>query len=142
MKINAELVTRLRNEKSWSQEELAITSGLNLRTIQRIEKEASASLQSKKALASALDIDIHKLDFEENPMKSCTECGSENTYRFKKYIDAEGGHGPDLLPKLAPSTFTSAKFVPVVCGDCGSVKFYASEEARIKLKNSEHWERV
>ncbi len=142
MKINADLLFRLRNEKSWSQEELAIASGLNLRTIQRIEKEASASLQSKKALASALDIDVHSLDFEEDPMKSCTECGSENTYKFKKHIDAEGGHGPDLLPKLAPSAFSSAKFVPVVCGDCGSVKFYASEEARAKMKESEHWEKT
>ena len=51
MKINADLVLKARKGKSWSQEELAIASGLNLRTIQRIESEASASLQSKKALA-------------------------------------------------------------------------------------------
>ncbi|GLR72223.1 hypothetical protein [Agaribacter marinus] len=51
------------------------------------------------------------------------------------------GHGPDPLPKLAPSAFSSAKFVPVVCGDCGSVKFYAAEEARAKMKESEHWEK-
>ena len=63
MKINAELVKKLRTEKSWSQEELAIVSGLNLRTIQRVEKEASASLQSKKSLASALEIDIQDLNF-------------------------------------------------------------------------------
>jgi transcriptional regulator with XRE-family HTH domain len=42
MKINADLVLKARKEKSWSQEELAIASGLNLRTIQRIESEASA----------------------------------------------------------------------------------------------------
>ena len=52
MKINADVVLKARKQKSWSQEELAIASGLNLRTIQRIEREASASLQSKKALAS------------------------------------------------------------------------------------------
>lgn len=65
MKINAGLVLELRNKKSWSQEELAIASGLNLRTIQRIENEATSSLQSKKALASALDVDIKALDYEE-----------------------------------------------------------------------------
>lgn len=65
MKINANLVIDLRNKKSWSQDELAIATGLNLRTIQRIENEASASLQSKKALASVLDINIHDLDYEE-----------------------------------------------------------------------------
>ena len=53
MEINAELVLELRIKKCCSQEELAMASGLNVRTIQRIEKEATASLQSKKALASA-----------------------------------------------------------------------------------------
>lgn len=65
MKINAKLVLKARKQKSWSQDELAIASGLNLRTIQRIESEASASLQSIKALASALDLNIQDLDSEE-----------------------------------------------------------------------------
>jgi transcriptional regulator with XRE-family HTH domain len=69
MKINADLVLKARKQKSWSQEELAIASGLNLRTIQRIEREASASLQSRKALASALDLDIHDLDYQEIDMR-------------------------------------------------------------------------
>ena len=69
MKINANLVLKARKQKSWSQEELAIASGLNLRTIQRIESEASASLQSKKALASALDLDIQDLDYQEISMR-------------------------------------------------------------------------
>lgn len=56
MKINAELVIKLRKQKLWTQEALAIATGLNVRTIQRVESEASASLESKKALASALDI--------------------------------------------------------------------------------------
>lgn len=65
MKVNAELIIELRHEKSWSQEELAIAAGLNLRTIQRIEKEEKISLQSKKSLASALEINIHDLDYKE-----------------------------------------------------------------------------
>ena len=65
MNINVELLLKLRRDKSWSQDELAIASGLNIRTIQRIEKEASASLQSRKALASAFDIDLRDLDIEE-----------------------------------------------------------------------------
>ena len=68
MRVNAELLRSLREERSWSQEELAIAAGLNLRTIQRIEKEASASLQSKKALAAALEVSIHDLDHEEVPV--------------------------------------------------------------------------
>lgn len=65
MKINADLILSLRSAKSWSQDELAIASGLNLRTIQRIESEATISLQSKKAIAAALDIDIRDLDYQE-----------------------------------------------------------------------------
>lgn len=80
MRINANLVAKLRKERSWSQEELAIASGLNIRTIQRVEKEASASLQSRKALASALEISIQNLDFEENIMKPCPLCKSDNIY--------------------------------------------------------------
>jgi transcriptional regulator with XRE-family HTH domain len=68
MKINVDVLLQLRKARSWSQDELAIASGLNLRTIQRIEKEASASLQSKKALASAFDIDVHDLEYEELSM--------------------------------------------------------------------------
>ena len=65
MKINAGLVLELRNRQSWSQEELALAAGVNLRTIQRIEKEASASLQTKKALAAAFDIPISDLEPQE-----------------------------------------------------------------------------
>ncbi|MCJ8318284.1 MAG: DUF4177 domain-containing protein [Colwellia sp.] len=67
MKIDAVLILELRSKRAWSQDELAIVSGLNIRTIQRIENEATISLQSKKALAAAFDIDIHDLDYKELP---------------------------------------------------------------------------
>ena len=69
MKIKAGAVLKARKEKSWSQEELAIASGLNLRTIQRVEREGTISLQSKKALASALDLDIQDLEYQEITMR-------------------------------------------------------------------------
>lgn len=65
MKINAELVLELRRKNSWSQDELAVAAGVNLRTIQRIEREASASLQTKKALASAFGIHVSDLEPQE-----------------------------------------------------------------------------
>jgi transcriptional regulator with XRE-family HTH domain len=65
MRINAELVLKLRNSKFWSQDELAVASGLNLRTVQRIENDGVASLQSKKALAAAFDIEVGDLDYKE-----------------------------------------------------------------------------
>lgn len=68
MKINRDLIIELRKAKSWSQEELALAAGVNLRTIQRIEGEGAVSLQSKKALASAFDIEISQLDYKEKPI--------------------------------------------------------------------------
>jgi len=68
MKVNVGLVLQMRRAKAWSQDELATASGLNLRTIQRIEKEATASLQSMKALASAFNVNIHDLEHEQSEM--------------------------------------------------------------------------
>jgi transcriptional regulator with XRE-family HTH domain len=68
MKVNVDLLLRLRKDHAWSQEELALAAGLNLRTIQRIETEATASLQSMKALASAFKVNIRALEHEESTM--------------------------------------------------------------------------
>lgn len=68
MNINSALVKRLRSDKSWSQDELAIASGLNLRTVQRIENEATASLQSKKALAAAFGVAVKDLEHVDTPV--------------------------------------------------------------------------
>jgi len=68
MKVNVDLILRLRKDQAWSQEELALAAGLNLRTIQRIETEATASLQSIKALASAFNVNVRALEYEESAM--------------------------------------------------------------------------
>ncbi len=83
MKIDADFVLERRKANFWSQEELAISAGLNLRTIQRIENEGTASLQSKKALASAFDLEVSDLDYKEKTKIMRYE------YKIKKY-DAKG----------------------------------------------------
>jgi transcriptional regulator with XRE-family HTH domain len=114
MKINAELVIALRTKRAWSQDELSIASGLNLRTIQRIENEASASLQSKKALASVFGINIHDLEHVEEPSVTKYEYKSvEMPFRFgvlkqgtpdiAKVLNAEGDKGWRLHQILAPA---------------------------------------
>ncbi|MFT7592503.1 MAG: transcriptional regulator with XRE-family HTH domain [bacterium] len=141
MKINSDLIIKLRKEKAWSQEELAIASGLNVRTIQRVETEASASLQSKKALASALDIYVQDLDFEENLMKPCPICKSDEIYQYKEYFQYSGV-GEEMLPKLGSGLFKVAKICPFVCADCGHVRLMASSETREKLTDSEYWIKI
>lgn len=51
-------IAALRREQSWSQEELAQASGLSVRTVQRFESGEAASLDTKRALAAAFDVDV------------------------------------------------------------------------------------
>lgn len=52
------IVRKLRLQRGWSQEQLAHISDLNVRTIQRIERGQTASLESKKSLAAAFEVQI------------------------------------------------------------------------------------
>jgi transcriptional regulator with XRE-family HTH domain len=60
------LIQKLRLQRGWSQEQLAEVSGLSARTIQRIEKGQSASLETLKALAAAFGVEVSNL--QESPM--------------------------------------------------------------------------
>lgn len=55
------IVQENRLKRGWSQQQLADISGLNVRTIQRIEKGQPASLESYKALGAAFDMDCSEL---------------------------------------------------------------------------------
>ena len=59
------ILKQLRISRHLSQEQLAEMSGLNVRTIQRIESGKNASVESLKCLASALDVDIPTLNQEK-----------------------------------------------------------------------------
>ena len=70
MKINSRLVVGLRKQKAWSQQQLSIVSGVSLRTIQRVENEGNASLETVKSIASAFETDIQTITKE--PAKAKT----------------------------------------------------------------------
>lgn len=55
------VVQEMRLKNGWSQQQLADISGLNVRTIQRIEQGQSASLGSFKALGAAFNVDFSQL---------------------------------------------------------------------------------
>lgn len=62
------ILKQLRISRRLSQEQLAVMSGLNVRTIQRIESGANASLESQKCLAAALNVTIDTLNQENLAM--------------------------------------------------------------------------
>ena len=61
MQVNSDRIIELRRNSAWSQDELATAAGLNLRTVQRAEKGRTASMQTLKALAAALEADLDDL---------------------------------------------------------------------------------
>lgn len=69
VKINNVKIQELRSINCWSQEELASASGLSVRTIQRVEKSGTASLEATKALAAVFELtpsDLQRNDKVEN----------------------------------------------------------------------------
>lgn len=61
MQLNKEHLRRERELRAWSQSHLAEVAGLSMRTVQRIEGTGSASLESAKAIAAALDTQVEAL---------------------------------------------------------------------------------
>jgi transcriptional regulator with XRE-family HTH domain len=73
MSVNRDLVRQLRLNKSWSQEQLAEEAGVSPRTVQRVETEGVASLQSCRAIATALGVEPADLRNSLGPSGSPAE---------------------------------------------------------------------
>lgn len=121
MRIDGAQVRELRRERLWSQEELAVASGLNLRTIQRIEAEGVISLQSKKSLAAAFDLEVGVLDYQEKPRMTKSEF---KVLRF----DVKGFFGGKLdcasmesqLNEVGAQGWSLVKMTEILGGDGGN----------------------
>ena len=77
------IVKKLRDERKWSQEQLAILSGLSMRTIQRVESGQSASLETLKSLASVFDVEISKLTEEITMIDKKSEIWRSQPWWFR-----------------------------------------------------------
>lgn len=64
MTVNSELVRELRSKANWSQEDLAAASGVSLRTVQRVESDGKAGLETRKALAAAFGVTPKDLNLD------------------------------------------------------------------------------
>ncbi len=115
MKINAAEVIYQRMCKAWTQEQLAVASGLSQRTIQRVEQEATSSLETKKSIAAAFDIDLTQLDYKEaNIVKQFQYKTIELPFKFRLFksstpdiealLNAEGTEGWQLKQIVMPTT--------------------------------------
>lgn len=73
MDVNAQLIKQARTKHCWSQQQLADMAGLSLRTLQRVEKSATASLETIKSLAAVLEIPAAELTATETVKASSQE---------------------------------------------------------------------
>jgi transcriptional regulator with XRE-family HTH domain len=65
MEINAQLIKKLRTEKSWTQQHLADACGLSLRTIQRVERYGNASNETTISLSAVFEVDAKSIMVSE-----------------------------------------------------------------------------
>jgi len=61
MLLDKKFIKELRTDKGWTQQHLAELSDLNIRTIQRTEKDGVASMETCMSLASIFQISISRL---------------------------------------------------------------------------------
>ncbi|MGY3689365.1 helix-turn-helix domain-containing protein [Vibrio coralliilyticus] len=70
MFLSTEKLKTLRKEKGWSQEVLAKSAGLSVRTIQRIESDGKASAESTLALAAVFNLSPLNLKETSNEVEA------------------------------------------------------------------------
>jgi transcriptional regulator with XRE-family HTH domain len=73
MQINNKILIDLRKKRAWSQSELAEVTGVSLRTVQRIEKSGTASLESVKAFAAVFELAPESLQLTEATDEEVTD---------------------------------------------------------------------
>ncbi len=64
--VRAKFVKKARLERAWSQSQLAGAAEVNLRTIQRLEKDGAASFETLMGVAQAFEIDVKELNSISN----------------------------------------------------------------------------
>lgn len=101
--------------RAWTQEQLASASGLSKRTIQRVESDASASLETQKALAATFSLDIVDIAHKEaNIMNQYEYKTVELPFKLRFFksgtpdvqalLNAEGQEGWQLKQIVIPTS--------------------------------------
>ena len=67
------IIRELRLQRGWTQDQLAQLSGLNVRTIQRIEKSQGISIESLNSLSAVFEIPVNELKRELDMRQSTND---------------------------------------------------------------------
>ena len=126
-------IKALRQERSWSQEQLADLSGLSLRTVQRIEASNKAGYGSLRALALALDIDDSALELELAMNKSSTGWKKRPAWVRAIFFGSGRIHMDSQQHILVEKFALVAGITSVIAGVFGTNGALAPESAKIPL---------
>jgi XRE family transcriptional regulator, regulator of sulfur utilization len=82
------IVRKLRLLRGWTQEHLAELTGLSVRSIQRLERGQTGSLESMNALAAVFEVDRSLFKPGDNPMPnhSPITTDEENAIQYVKGV--------------------------------------------------------
>lgn len=83
MEINAEIIKKYRQKRCWSQLQLAEMAGISMRTLQRVEAQSTASLETIKSIASVLEISSEDL-LQQEDTSNLDATKVDSTYQRKR----------------------------------------------------------
>ena len=88
------IVRKLRLQRGWTQEHLAELTGLSVRSIQRLERGQTGSLETMNALAAVFEVDRSLFKPGDNPMPndSPITADEENAIQYVKGVKDFYGH--------------------------------------------------
>lgn len=77
------IIKKLRKINNWSQEQLAVFSGLNVRTIQRVESGHSTSIETLKSLAAVFEVNVELLSQEVSTIDKNSDKWQKSPWWFR-----------------------------------------------------------
>ncbi|WNC68263.1 helix-turn-helix transcriptional regulator [Thalassotalea nanhaiensis] len=89
MQVNGEKIKHLREQRCWSQLQLAEMSGISTRTLQRLEAKSTASQETIKSIAAVFELNCDLLLPEDTIKPLDKEADLEHVIDAKLAIDEE-----------------------------------------------------
>lgn len=87
MKPNGKLIKELRTALTWSQDQLAKNSNLNLRTIQRAENGESIAIETAAEIASALNVRVQQLAADDTTVDDADHVVLHRTMSGRQVVE-------------------------------------------------------
>ena len=127
------IIKRLRQQRYWSQEQLAEFSGLSLRTIQRIESSNKLSFESLRGLAAVFEIEVATLERELVMDKSSGEWKRRPLW-VRTIFFGSGRIRMDRHEFQKVEVFAAiAGVVFIAAGVCGYLGYFLAEQTAAPL---------